>query len=213
MSQAVWQQYMAILTKRLPLLLVVSFVAAAIAYTAVTRVGSQYQTHFSYLVSLTEREDVSEFRFDGFYALQATDLFTATLATWSSTPEVVIAAHEEVGLTPESRDPRTLGRIISAQKTAPQLVQVTVKADSPQVAEELRQGLIAVMDRNVQRYHDEGIPALQFAATPTESWTGEREIAVLVIVVTIFIVTLLLLINAVLLIESIRAGERNHTVI
>lgn len=188
----------------MPGVLLVSVAAAVIAWLVVVRVGPTYAVHYSYLVSLSEREEVEDFSFDGYYALSATDLFAATLASWISAPEVVVEAHEEAGLALASRDPRDVVRAVKAEKRAPQLVAVTVRHKNREAAEQLAQGLQMVVKANVERYHDQGIPALTFRVVATESWTSVRQIEVAVVVVAAFIFVLLASINVVLLIESIR---------
>ncbi len=195
-----WQR----VVQTLPLLLATSVGAAVIAYITVQRIGPTHEVHFSYLISLSEREAVPEYRFDGYYALQATDLFAATLAQWAKTPEVIVAAFEAARITRATDDPRLLSRAVSTAKTAPQLVEVTVKSKKRQQAEKLAAGLMTVMEHNIERYHDEGIPALRFRVVATEPWIGTRKLSAPVIVSATLVFTLLFGINAVLLIESLK---------
>lgn len=195
-----WRQ----VRRMLPRLLIVSSGVALVAYMIVQRVGPSYEVHFSYLISLSERENVPEYRFDGYYALQATDLFAATVAQWATTPEVIVAAHEAAQLQLRSSDPRVLSRVISTAKTAPQLVEVTVQDRQSERAEKLAAGFMAVMERNIERYHDEGIPALYFRVVATEPWVGVSRLSEPVIVSAAFVFTLLFGVNGVLLVESLR---------
>lgn len=180
----------------LPILLIVSFGLAAIAYVGALKVGTTYTTHYSYLVSLAERENSTDYTFDGYYALQATDLFAATLARWATTPEVIAAAYDQAGLPPVL-DVRQLLRLVAAEKTAPQLVQVTVRGNTPEQTLALTRALLTEIEHNVLVYHDEGIPALRFTVVATEPWSGQQPVAVKVITSTMFVVSLLLGINGV----------------
>jgi len=183
--------------------LLVAAGAAVAAWLIVSRVGPTYTVHYSYLVSLSEREETEDFRFDGYYALSATDLFTATLASWVSVPEVVVAAYEEVGL-PAARDPKEVARAVTAEKKAPQLVAVTVRHKDQAVAEKLAQGLQTVMERNIEQYHDQGIPALTWRVVATSPWLGVSRLSAPVIVGATFVFGLLMGVNAVLLVESVK---------
>lgn len=203
-SQSDWKHYIQAAQRRLPLVLLVSFGLALIAYFIVQSAPTTYQVHYSYLVSLSERESVDEYRFDGFYALQATDLFTATVARWATTVDVVVAAHERAGLPIEDSDPRQLVSAVRSEKTAPQLVEVVVSGKTRQEAERLAQGLREVMDEHVEAYHDQGIPAVTFRVVATDPWTGSVEISSLIVVVGVFVLSFFLLINGVLLLESFK---------
>ena len=197
------QQYWQALLRRLPQLLLVSAGVATVVFFVVSSVGAKYTIHFSYLVSLSEREEASEYRFDGFYALQATDLFAATLAKWAAAPEVINKAYQTAGLTPESADVRSLSRVVRAEKTAPQLVQLTIQAKDPETAERLADGLQEVMAENIDLYHDQGVPELAFSVIATEPWLSTQEAATTVIVIATFVAVFMLGVNVVLLVASL----------
>jgi capsular polysaccharide biosynthesis protein len=201
---SVFKQYWRTVQQKTPIVLMVSFVVALVAWMIVRGIGASYEVHFSYLISLSQREEVSDYSFDGYYALQATDLFTATLAQWIKTPEVIVEAHKEAEINLKSSDPRALGRRIKAVKTAPQLIEVTVKGESRQETERLAQGVRMVMKNNVERYHDKGIPALRFRVVETEPWVGQQKLSIVPIVVATFIFIFFMGINVVLLMESVR---------
>lgn len=199
-----WDHYWKAIQKQLPKVVLFSVVVALIAWGVAARVKPMHEVHFSYLVSLSQRDNVNEYRFDGFYALQATDLFAATLAKWAAAPEVVVEAYQEAGLEIPSEDPRTLTRAIRAEKVAPQLVAVTVRGSSREVAEALAAGLQDVIKENVAAYHAQGVPAVQFRVVATQPWTGVTRILVPIVVVATFVAAVLLAVNAVLLVQSFK---------
>lgn len=184
-------------------LVLISAAAAVLAFVWAERIQPDYEVHFSYLVTLSERETSSGFRYDGYYALSATDLFTTTLASWVKTPEVIAAAYRQVGLAMPSEDTRVLLRAVQANKTGPQLVEVVVRHKDREKAIRLSEGVQAVMKSNVEKYHEEGIPALVFNAVPTESWVGVGQVAARVISASVFLLVLFGGVNVVLLAASL----------
>ena len=196
--------YGGVIRKKLPWILLVSLLVTLLALVIAKQVKPSHEVHFSYVVSLSQRDAVTDFRFDGYYALQATDLFAATLAKWLTAPEVLVAAYQESGVALPSDDPRQLSRGVRAEKAAPQLVMVTVRDTNRETAERLAQGLQRVMERNVERYHDHGVPAVEFEVVATEPWTGVTRLSLPVVVIATFVFSFLILLNAVLLIESLR---------
>jgi capsular polysaccharide biosynthesis protein len=197
------KHYWDVVQQRLPAVLLLSAAAALVAWLVVRDAGPTYQVHFSYLVSLSEREAADEFRFDGYYALSATDLFAGTLAQWLQAPEVLVSAYQRAGVPLPSRDSRQLGRSVSAEKVASQLVAVTVYQKDRTQAERLAQGLQAVMADNIDVYHDLGAPALSFRAVATEPWVGVHSLSQLVISVAAFVFMFFVVINLIVLRESI----------
>lgn len=182
----------------LPYLLLGSLGAALIAYGITQRLGPIYEAHFSYLISLTEREAAPDFRFDGYYAISATDLFAETVAQWASTPEVIVQAHQAAGVALPNPSPRQLRKIVQARQAAPQLVRVTIRAPQEETVQKLAVGLQQVMEHNVTRYQEQGIPAVRFRLVASEPWVGVERPATNLIVIATFILTLLLGFNAVI---------------
>lgn len=184
-----------VLWQWLPLWLLISFVAAGVTYSVLARRGPTYSVHFSYLVSLAEREVSAEYTFDGFYALQAIDLFTTTLTEWIQAPELLVKAYEAAGIALPVQDARRLQRSVVATKKAPQLIEVVVSGRDAATAERLAAALVVVTNRNVEVYHEEGAPALQFGVVATEPWTSVVRPTIPIVVGSVFVITLVLLIN------------------
>lgn len=199
----IYAPYLLSLQRRLPHILLLSLLAAAVTYAVVNRMGAAYKVHLSLLVSLAQRETADEYTFDGLYALQSTELFTATLAEWTATPAVIVDAYREAGLPVPTEDARQLSRRISAKKTAPQLVEISVAGSSRTNTEHLARGLVVVTQKNVEMYQREGVPTLQFRVVASKPWTSVVYPATSVIVGGVFFVTFLLLVNGVLVWKSL----------
>ncbi len=193
--------------KALPLLLLVSFFAGFIAYVVSSRIETTYEAHFSYLVALSAREEVEEYRFDGYYALQATDLFSRTLAQWLVAPETIARAFNDAGLELPNGGAGALARFVRADQTSPQLVQVTARGKSRLDAEILAEGVRVVIQRNIEEYHDVGIPAVSFRVVATDEWVGMKRVSVSVITISVFVFTFFFSLNVFLLVLSFKRSN------
>lgn len=200
MKHEVWE----VIKRKLLVILLISVAAAVVALVIAKQAAPRYEVHYSYLVSLSSREQVPEYRFDGYYALQATDLFAATLAKWIETPEVVVAAYQAAGLSLPSGDPRAVVRSVRAEKAAAQLVTVTVRASEKETVEKLAAGLQDVMQENIKKYHDVGVPAMAFNVVATQPWTGVIRLSIPVVVTAAFVFTFFIVLNFVLWNENRR---------
>lgn len=205
---AAWEQYWVVVKKRFLLMVLVAVVVAGVALVIAKQVEPTQEVHFSYVVSLSARDEAAGFKFEGYYGLQAIDLFTTTLAKWITTPEVLVAAYQDAELQLASDDPRQLTRVVRAEKVAPQLVTVTVRGANREATERLADGLQHIMEKNVSAYHDQGVPAVQFSVVPTEPWTGVVRLSVPIVVAATFIFTFLVALNGVLLFESLKNMDK-----
>ncbi|HLC48811.1 MAG TPA: hypothetical protein VJI96_00295 [Candidatus Andersenbacteria bacterium] len=154
------------------LILSLSLIVAFIAYGVVKKIPGTYEVHFSYMVSIEQHDVALGFRYDGYYALSSTDLFSATLASIASAPETIIAAYIASGIQPPTQDAIRLVRVVTAKKTAPALVQITVTDASQKNAEQLTSGLMTVLAKTIDEYNTKGPASLIFHGVSTTPWTS-----------------------------------------
>jgi capsular polysaccharide biosynthesis protein len=204
MTPVSWQAYGQAIERALPWILLISIGTAAVAYTITRQAGIAHEAHLSYTVVLAERSPSADYQFDGYYALQASELFTETLAEWAKTPEVVVRAYERANVPLPTRDGRQLSRLVTAEAVAPQLVRLTVRHGGHDEVVRLAQALRQELDQQVRLYHEQGVPAVTFTAVATEPWVGTSQPNIPLIVTATFVIVLVLSLNIVLLIASLR---------
>lgn len=193
--------------RRIPTLLAVSFIVAIVGYGVAVRLPVSYDVHGSYVVSQEEREVSSGFRYDGYYALSATDLFTATLAAWITSPETVVRAYEEAGVPLPTEDAIDLVKNIRAEKAAPQLVTITVRDSSKADAEKLAGGVAKVIPTFVEQYNTTGTPAATFSVVASQRWTGVSRIAPFPVALVLFIFVFLVGMVWTMFLDALRRGS------
>lgn len=154
----------------------VSVAIAVLVYGGISRIPGTYEVHFSYMVSMDQREVVPGFKYDGFYGLSAIDLFSTTLARVADSPETVVAAYKNANIKLPTQDAITLVRTIDSEKVAPQLVRFTVRNASKKHAEKLAAGLIVALDSSIDEYNIAGRSSTTLHAVTTPPWTSQNVI-------------------------------------
>lgn len=188
-----------------PGLVLVSVLAGLLAAGTVARFSSGWAVHFSYVVSLKEREPSTTYRFDGYYALQAVELFTKTLAEWAVAPEVAAQAYRAAGLP----EPTGVLKLVEAEAAAPQLVRVTVRARERAQAERLAAGLQAALAAQLTHLETASVPAVHFEATATEPWVAAAGFNKNIVGVATGVLVFFMGLNLIVLRESLRYGHRD----
>lgn len=69
-------------------ILAFAVLTALVAVVAATALPPRYHTSLALAITI-HRQDTQEYQYDGYYALQAADLFSQTLMSWFTTPAVV----------------------------------------------------------------------------------------------------------------------------
>ena len=188
-------------------ILLFSTAAALGAGLVAETIGVTYQVHYSYFAALSEREETDDYSYDGFYAIQATELFTETFVGWVTAPETIAQAYEAVGVALPTTNARDLAGSVAAVKRGPLLVGVTVQGKDKVKTELLAEGLRRVVEEKVGEYQAEGIPGLEFTIKASEPWVGEVKLSRPVIFWSTFILVFFIGLNLVLLKESLKGSS------
>lgn len=178
------------LTHQTPRILIASFIVALLGYSIAAKIPVSYDVHLSYVVSQEGREDTPGFRYDGYYALSATDLFAATLAAWIAQPQTIARAYKAADVSLPTYDAIDLGKHIRSEKAAPGLVNVTIRDSSQNIAESVTRGVANIVPAFIAQQNTTGTPAVTFRGIASDSWTGVSRIAPLPIALVVFMFAL-----------------------
>lgn len=104
----------------------------------------QYDTSISFAVNRVNKQTTQNFEYDGYYAIQAADLFSQTVVSWFSTPSVVVEMYQKASLTPPSGSIDSLGSRFRTRKYSSQNIVVRYSAPTHNEADRLAKAIISV---------------------------------------------------------------------
>ncbi len=183
-----------------------SVLVGVVAYGVTKNIPGTYEAHFSYMISMDQKDAVPGFRYDGYYALSAADLFSATLARIADSPETIVAAYAKANIPLPTQDAVRLVRAVRSEKTAPQLVRIVVRDASKEHAERITSGLVFVMNNAIDEYNAKGLSSIVFHGVPTAPWTSMNQAAPIPVAASLFMLVFLGGNLVVLLREALKRG-------
>jgi capsular polysaccharide biosynthesis protein len=128
--------------------LVVVAVAAALLFSYLTPV--YYDTSISFAINRINRQETGEYQYDGYYAIQASDLFSQTVMSWFLTPSVLLEMYDQAGIDPKIASIEELSSRIKAKKYSPQNIVVRYKERDQATADALGQSIISVTQKKAE---------------------------------------------------------------
>ncbi|TSC53488.1 MAG: Uncharacterized protein LiPW39_240 [Parcubacteria group bacterium LiPW_39] len=105
------------------------------------QLGEKYSVSVSLTINRYGVQQSSDYRYDNYYALKATDEFGGTVVGWFKTPEMTQAIFKKAGLSSWPQNLNTLSRRFKAAKISPNLVEVRFGAKSEIEAKSLAQAV------------------------------------------------------------------------
>lgn len=124
------QEYLTIIKNYKYILFSIGIITAIATFIFTTRQPSYYNSSLSLLVSSSQIQETQDYRFDGYYTIQATDLFSNNIEAWLKSPEVVSGIFNISKINIGASNIKELTKIFKAEKLAPHYVEVRYKTSS-----------------------------------------------------------------------------------
>ncbi|MCH7492262.1 hypothetical protein IID19_01555 [Patescibacteria group bacterium] len=105
-----------------------------------------YDTSIAFSINRTIIQDTEEYQYDGYYAIQAADLFSQTVMSWFLTPSVLLEIYEKAGIDPEISSIEEITSRFKARKYSPQNIVVRYKERDSETATKIATAIISVIE-------------------------------------------------------------------
>lgn len=126
---------------------------------------SQYNVSLTVLINNLSEQETSDYRFGGFYELQAAEQFATTVQFFFVSPENVRFIFEDAGVALPGDSLRHLSSFFQAEAVSPQQVEVRYRLSSSEEAGRLAEGIRAMTHDRVRRLNELNESVDQFAVT------------------------------------------------
>lgn len=102
----------------------------------------EYDTSISFAVNRTNRQETPDYQYDGYYAIQAADLFSQTIVSWFSTPSVLLEMYRNAGIEPEITSIDAFSNQFRTKKFSSQNIVLRFSEATRERAEQISKSII-----------------------------------------------------------------------
>ena len=131
-----------------------------------------YRADLTLNVARSGVQQTADYRYDGFYRLQADERFADTVVRWLGSPRIVDDIGTSAGSFPLPSGNFSFGGVFDAKRLSSQVIDVTYRTSGRDGADRIAQTLIAVLNRETARLN---------TGAAEQSWfvvQGERPVIV-----------------------------------
>jgi capsular polysaccharide biosynthesis protein len=141
------KDYLKILTQHKKIIIVLTLLIALAAFLYAYLQPVVYDTSISFTINRTAKQKTADYQYDGYYAIQASNLFAQTIMSWLMTPAFVLEVYQEAGVAPAVQSLDKLGSHFSSQRLSPQNVAVRFKEKDEATAKKIGRALIDKVEK------------------------------------------------------------------
>jgi len=149
------REYLKIFKKHLVLILVITFLLTAAAFVFTLTQPIRYQANGSLTIvpkSIAELKNI--YQYDGYYALQASNLFGVTISSWLANPDIVTEIYKKAGYSSEGMSPQSLSKLIKTNQTLnSSMVTFQLVDENKEKADKLAKATIEVVREKTNKFN------------------------------------------------------------
>jgi len=150
------KEILILLQKNLRLLMVFSLLGALLLFLLASFWPVSYKAIVTMYIQRVPEKAENVYSYDGYYAGQAAESYTDTVKGLVGTMDITKRAAEIAGLPTDAVYIKNLAKKIKIQKSAPQLVEVTVSLGDREQAKKLALGLAQSASERARLLNQEG---------------------------------------------------------
>ncbi len=151
--------------------IIVGALAATCAFT-LTR-NPSFLTSSTIGITTSEKQQTPDYQYDGYYAIQASELFSDTVTSWAESPDVIVNVFDKAGIAAPTQNIKKLAKIFTANKLSAQNVEIRFTTDSEETAKKLVSGLQQAFDEKTKTINDASKGSTSFQLVFSDAVTKE----------------------------------------
>lgn len=178
--------------RKISIMFACAVLVGVVTYIATTSRPPKYAASLAITVDRAAAQSTVEYQYDGYYAIQAADLFSQTLLSWFLTPSTLLSFYEEAGLDPQVTSLTEIVGRFRARKFSAQNIVVQFSDADKQTAERLAKAINTVVERQGEELNETTSGDALFDIRPqppviVETRPSAATYAVLAFVATVFL--------------------------
>lgn len=192
-----------------PLVIFVLVVTVA-TYLFTMRVKPRYAASLAIAVNRINKQVTPDYQYDGYYALQASDLFSQTLLSWFLTPSVILDFYQKAGVDPHVTTTNELVSRFKARKFAAQNIVVQFTERDRDAAQKLADGISSTVRSRSAELDKNATGDSTFEVVPSTAVIVEVKPNPVLNTIAAAVASLLLGLAALWTVQSLRGGHEDR---
>jgi hypothetical protein len=156
-------QFNEIIRKWTKTIIITAIIAMIATIIIVPRMSKEQSASVDITIPVPVRPATENYEYDGYYALQAADLFTSTLVSWFRSPDFVARIYAKANVPLVVGSMRKMEKIFLVKKVSGQFVTVSYSASNEKQAIDLGSAISDSLKERVEQMNNQGSSSLRFS--------------------------------------------------
>ena len=157
------KEYLKIIKKNSKLILSVAIITALSAFLFSVLQPAKFKTSLSLFVNKNRTQETDDFKYDGYYALQAGEMITGFIEQRIKSPEAVSAIYQEAGVKCNFKSLKSYTKKFTVKRMSTQYVEVEFKTNSEEDAKKISAAIVKMVKSEVKKFGEDSEQELSFS--------------------------------------------------
>ena len=143
-------QFVKIIRQRFISIISIAIIVAIASVLIIKALPQKFDASVSLNIARVNREETPDYQYDGFYAIQASNLFADTVISWLETPATVREIYQQSGVDTNAMSLSAFSSRFSAKKMSSQNVVVRFSSKNEQEMKKMSASLVSIISKKAQ---------------------------------------------------------------
>lgn len=162
------KEYLKIIKKNSKLIVIISIITGISAFLFSITQPLKYEVSSSLSISKNKTQETDDFKYDGYYALQAGEIITNSIEQWLKNPETVNAIYQKAEVAQDFKNIKSYAKKFTANKMSAQHIEVKFETDNKEDAEKISSAITEVIKSKVKNLEKNSEQELSFLVESEE---------------------------------------------
>ena len=159
------KEYLKIIKKDLKLIIIISIITAMSAFLFSAMKPAVYETSISLAINKNKTQNTDDFKYDGYYALQTSEMLADTIVEWTKSPTIVDSIYQKSGVNQNFKNIKSYTKKFTAKKMSSQHVEVKFKSDTKENAEKISLAVVEIISAKTKTLEENSGKEIAFSVS------------------------------------------------
>lgn len=139
------RNFIYIIRRSLIWIVITAVVTGAAGLILALQTPVSYDTSLAFAINRINKQATADYQYDGYYAIQASDLFAQTVTSWIATPSILLEMYERADVDPQIKSLSSFSSRFTTKKYSSQNIGIRFSERDQETAEKLSAAIIGVL--------------------------------------------------------------------
>ncbi|NOQ68307.1 hypothetical protein GQ568_02605 [Patescibacteria group bacterium] len=159
------KEYLKIIKKDLKLIIIIGIITAVSAFLFSAMKPAVYETSISLAINKNKTQNTDDFKYDGYYALQTSEMLADTIVEWTKSPTIVNSVYQKAEVNQNFKNIKSYTKKFMAKKMSSQHVEVKFKSDTRENAEKISLAIVEIISDKTKTLEENSGEEIAFSVS------------------------------------------------